>query len=271
MTITCFLFPISCLHKEPYEMRAVAAVFNENQKDPRTYKSGADGKFYRSIGKVSCHDDKDVDRLSVTGSLISSCYLITNHHFWRMCSKEGKNKISFKYDHDGRDFQKETTVSLEVKGYDREEKTKESFNDPDWAIYRLNACAEADIPNFSICDELSKSETENKKFTLAGLSFDRSDEKGLSVDQSCSVFVSDSGNFVNYGHSCAARSKTSGAPLFYITDSRACLIGIHSSCHTKSNEDKCESGIVSKFYEENTFNWAIPAKFFKSAIQLLPQ
>jgi hypothetical protein len=142
--------------------------------------------------------------------------------------------------------------------------------DNGWAIYRLKECAPKDIPIFNICSELPNNELEKKKFILAGLSFDRSDEKGLSVDESCSVYPSDSGNFVNYGHSCASRAKTSGSPIFYFKNNSACLLGIHSSCYTNSKSDMCDSGVVSKFYEENTFNWAIPAKFFRKAIESLP-
>ena len=266
-----FLTPISCTHSQKGEERNVAAVFNVNQNDPRTYKSGVDGQIYRSVGKVSCQDKTNSDRITATGSLISSCHLITNHHFWRECDKERKNIVSFEYDHNGSSFQKRTLISLSSKGTSREEKTKESMNDPDWAIYKMSSCAEKDLPKFDVCNELSKKELEEKKIELAGLSFDRVDDKGISVDSGCSVFVSDSGNFLNYGHDCASRSKTSGAPLYYLAGDRACLVGIHSSCHTNSSEDRCDTGIVSKFYDENTFNWAIPAKFFNSAIKALNQ
>ena len=151
-------------------------------------------------------------------------------------------------------------------GNSSEIKTPDSINDLDWATFKIPKCEEQSFPSFSLCKIEQSQTNEIHGVRLAGLAWDRRDSSGLSVDESCTVYLN-SGTFKNFGHDCASRAKSSGSPLFKKIGEKNCLLAIHAGCYSNAVPDKCESGITSKFYEEQTFNFAIPIERFKSALK----
>lgn len=236
----------------------LAAVFNQQPFDKRVFRSGKDELIYRAIGKVKCGE------IAATGSIINSCTVLTNYHFWKECMKDGvAENAYFEFDHDGTGFQKRQQITFQRGGNSSSQKTAESLNDEDWAVFALQPCDNKIVPSFKICDTEITNETAGVR--LAGLAWDRPDAAGLSVDEHCTIYPS-SGRFKNFGHNCAARGKTSGAPIFVKQGADYCLLAIHAGCYSSSAEDKCEHGITSKFYDEQTFNFAIPIQRFKNQI-----
>lgn len=237
----------------------LAAVFNTQPFDKRVYKTGTDDPIYRAVGKVKCGE------IAGTGFLLGTCTVISNHHFWRECLKDKvSSQINFEYDHDGNGFSKKQKISFLNGGSSSGKANKERINHPDWAAFRLERCEEKSFPRFSICEDQKSGET-IPNLRLAGLSWDRQDQQGISVDESCTAYIG-TGEFKNFGHDCASRSKSSGAPLYTVDGKRYCVQAIHAGCYSNATPDKCETGITSKFYEDSTFNFAIPIERFKSAL-----
>ena len=259
-----------CTDEPLSKSRNTAAVFNSKGTDPRIYQTGADDPLYRSIGRISCASGDSNENISATAFLVRACYVVTNHHFWRECDSEKKSGVFFQYDLADGKFRGFSLAKIYRKGFDSKVKTKESINDPDWAIYKLSPCADTKIETVSVCADLETKTIATKKFALAGFSADKVDAEGISVDGSCSLYVDETGKFKNFGHDCAARSETSGAPIYYRDGKSRCLIGIHASCYTNSPDNLCEEGIVKQFEHQGTINLGIPSSRFTEVIRSLP-
>lgn len=240
------------------ELKNAADAINSYLTDGRTYRSGKDDPVLNSIGKIKCGD------IAGTAFFLDACHIVTNHHFLRECRKEGKEKeIQFEYGHNGNSFQKKISSLIPIaSGNSSEVKTSASINDPDWVVFKPPQCEKDNFPTLSICPMLAE-KNEISQVKLAGLSTDRDDNQGLSVDENCKIYISE-GKFKNFGHDCAARSKTSGSPLFKKIGERYCVLAIHAGCY--SDSDKCETGITSKFYDDHTFNFAIPIETIKKGL-----
>lgn len=245
----------ACSKDQVHELKATAEAIKNHLMDTRHYKSGKDESVLNSIGKIKCGD------VAGTAFFLGPCAIITNHHFLRECEKDGKkNEIQFEYAHDGKSFQKKLkSLALLASGNSSDVKTKESINDPDWVVFKPPSCEKENFPTLSLCP-LVDEKKEISQVSLAGLSSDRDDKQGISIDGNCKIYIG-SGNFKNYAHDCAARSKTSGAPLFKKIGDKNCVLAIHAGCY--SNSDKCENGITAKFYDDSTFNFAIPIELIK--------
>ena len=226
--------------------------------DGRVYASGNDNSLFNSIGKIKCGD------IAGTAFFLGPCAIVTNHHFLRECKKDGKeNEMQFEYKHNGSSFQKKMMpLTVAASGNSSEIKTKESINDPDWLVLKPPQCEDQTFPTLTLCPASGDKE-EISGAQLVGLAYDRDDSKGLSLDRNCKIYLG-TGNFKNFGHDCSARAKTSGAPLFKRIGQKNCLLAIHAGCY--SNGEKCETGITKKFYEDTTFNFAIPAELLRSVL-----
>ncbi len=245
--------------KDPVrDLKVQADAIENHLLDGRIYRSGQDESVLNSIGKIKCGD------VTGTAFFLGPCNIITNHHFLRECEKDGNQKeIQFEYGHNGKSFQsKVTPLSLLAAGNSSEVKTKESINDPDWAVFKPPQCEKDNFPTLSLCSPVDEKD-KISQVKLVGLSTDRDDNQGLSVDDNCNIYIG-SGSLKNFGHDCAARAKTSGAPLYKKIGDKYCVLAIHAGCY--SNSDKCENGITSKFYDDFTFNFAIPIEHIKKGL-----
>ena len=238
---------------KPNSLYNLAAVFNEQPFDNRVYRSGKDEPIYRAVGKVRCGDN------SGTGFFLGHCTIITSHHFWSECEKDGvSTDVTMDYDHKGSGFEKTKKLNYVTGGDSTDEVDLKRLKDLDWVAMRPEGCEDKDFPHFSVCDSKPKVKR-LEGVRLAGLFSDRDSSLGISVDESCRIY---DGNFENVGHDCASRKMTSGAPLFTLEGDKYCLLAVHTVCY--SDADKCENGITSKFYEDKTFNFAVPVERFKA-------
>lgn len=250
---------VLCPKLPTHSLFQLAAVFNSQPFDKRVYRTGTDDPIYRAVGKVIC------GKVAGTGFLLGRCTVISNHHFWRECLKDKvSSQINFEYDHDGTGFSRKQKISFYKGGSSSGRANKKRFNDPDWAAFRLKHCEATSFPRFSICERQENGETISS-LRLAGLSWDRSDHRGISVDESCTAYVG-TGSFKNFGHDCASRGKSSGAPLFTVEGKKYCVRAIHAGCYSNATPNKCETGITSKFYDGSTFNFAIPIDRFETEL-----